>query len=293
VTPPWWMAVPAVSTTVTCRGEQHRIRWEAGALLADDHDDAEAEETLRALGGQPPECLRLQNRWAACSGDVVLLTLGRRPGEAGLGLAPDLVASLLEVLEPAGPRRYATVPGAAVAEPKLAAAARRAALLALFSLPVAFIDRLVLTAFAHAAAHWSDEAFRSAHGLRLGAALTARATPALRRLGERLHTPVEVLCAPATPGDPGTVRAELSGQVLVVKAELSPWWLPAVWGAGISEPSGGFVLRVTGADDAAISVERAEWEPAGSRSWVAAARSERLSWDSQGLLRSHPERYGS
>lgn len=284
MTPPWWVGLRPVATTLRCRGGQHRIRWEAGTLVADAHDDAEAEETLHALGGDPPACLRLQHRWQAYAGDVVLLTLGRRPGEAGLGLAPDLVAPLLGVLERSTARRHPGQPRGATAEPRAAAAARRADLLALFSLPVAFIDRLVLGSFAHAAAYWADEAFRSAHGLRLGAALTARATPALRRLGERLHSPVEVLCAPAAPGEPGPVQAELSGQVLVVRAQLSPWWLPTVWGAGISEPGGGFVLRVTGADDAGISVDAAEWEPSGPRSWVAVPRPARLSWDSEGML---------
>ncbi len=293
MTPPWWVGLRPVATTVGCRGGQHRIRWEAGTVVAEDHDDAEAEETLHALGGDPAECLRLQQRWQAYAGDVVLLTLGRRPGEAGLGLAPEFVAPLLGVLERSTSRRHTHPPRGASAEPRAAAAARRADLLALFSLPVAFIDRLVLGAFAHAAAHWSDEAFRSAHGLRLGAALTARASPALRRLGERLHSPVEVLCTPAAPGAPGLVQAELSGQALVVKAQLSPWWLPTVWGAGISEPGAGFVLRVTGADDAGISVDAAEWEQSGTRSWVAVARPARLSWDSEGMLRPEGRVFGS
>lgn len=285
----WWVGLPSVSTTIACRGQRHRIRWEAGDLVAGDHDDAEAEETLHALGGEPPECLRLRARWETRTGDVALLTLGRRPGEDRLGLSAEQVAPLVTVLEQRAPRRSARPAG----QGDPGAVARRADLLALFSLPAAFIDRLVLTAFAHAASRWSDGRFRSAHGLRLGAALTARATPALRRLGERLQVPVEVRCSPAAPGASTAVQAELSGSVLVVNAELSPWWLPAVWGAGISEPDGEFVLGVISGDDAGVVVEEADWAPCGSGLWRAVPRPSRLGWDGHGLLRRERDGAGS
>lgn len=286
--PEWWVGLPAVSTTIACRGQRHRIRWETGELVAEDHDDAEAEETLHALGGDAPDCLRWRARWETRRGDVALLTLGRRPGEDRLGLAADQVAPLVSVLEQRAPRRPARRAGRR--DPDLAG--RRADLLALFCLPTAFIDRLVLTAFAHAASRWSDQGFRSDHGLRLGAALTARATPALRRLGERLHRPVEVRCCPADPGAPTAVQAELAGAVLVVNAELSPWWLPAVWGAGISEAGGAFVLGVTGGDEGGLVVEEAEWAPSGPGSWRVVPRPARLGWDSQGLLRRERDAAG-
>lgn len=289
MTPEWWVGLPPVSTTIACRGQQHRIRWETGDLVADDHDDAEAEETLHALGGEPPECLRLRALWESRAGDVALVTLGRRPGEDRLGLSAEQVAPLVSVLGQRARRRPARPGGQGDPD----AVARRADLLALFSLPAAFIDRLVLTAFAYAASRWSDEAFRSAHGLRLGAALTARATPALRRLGERLHAPVEVRCSPAVPGASTTVEAALSGAVLVVNAELSPWWLPAVWGAGISEPDGAFVLGVISGDDAGVVVEEADWTPCGSGSWRAIPRPSRLGWDGHGLLRRERDGSGS
>ena len=287
--PDWWLGLPPVSTTIACRGQRHRLRWAAGELVAQDHDDAEAEETLHALGGEPPDCLLLRARWEACGSDVALLTLGRRPGEERLGLSGEQVTPLVRVLEQRARRRPARRAG----EGSPDAVGRRADLLALLCLPTAFIDRLVLTAFANAASRWSDEGFRSAHGLRLGAALAARATPALRRLGERLHAPVEVLCSPAGAGASSTVQAELSGAILVVKAELSPWWLPTVWGAGISEPGGAFVLCVTGGDSGGVAVEEADWEPRGSGSWRAVPRPSRLGWDSQGLLRREREGAGS
>lgn len=285
MTPPWWVCLPAVSTSVACRGEQHRIRWEAGALVAQDHDDPEAEGALHALGGRPPECLRLQARWAAYSGDVALVSLGRRPGEADLGLSPEAVAPLVAALEATASRPASPTRHSASNPVRLAADRRRADLLALLCLPVTFIDRLVLAAFAHAATCWADDDFRSDHGLRLGAALTARASPALRRLGQRLGHPVEVRCTPAGPTEPEAVRARHEGRSVVVTANLSPWWLSTVWGAGISEVEGGFVMRVTGAHAAGVTVEAAEWEPTGPGSWVAAAHPTPLVRDDQGLLR--------
>lgn len=284
--PPWWVCLPPVSTTVACRGHQHRIRWEAGVLVAQDHADPEAEGALHALGGRPPECLRLQSRWAAYSGDVALISLGRRPGEADLGLSPEAVAPVVAALEATASRPAAPPARHGASNPaRLAADRRRADLLALLCLPVPFIDRLVLSAFARAATCWADDDFRSAHGLRLGAALTARSSPALHRLGQRLGHPVEVRCAPAAPTEPEAVRARHEGRSVVVTAHLSPWWLSTVWGAGISEVGGGFVLRVTGAHEAGLTVEAAEWEPAGPGSWVAAARPTLLVRDDQGLLR--------
>ncbi len=284
--PPWWACLPPVSTTVACRGDQHRIIWEAGVLVAQDHDDPEAEGALHALGGHPPECLRLQARWSAYSGDVALISLGRRPGEADLGLSPETVAPFIAAMEVTWSRRPASPARHSASNPaRLAADRRRADLLALLCLPVTFIDRLVVSAFARAATRWTDDDFRSAHGLRLGAALTARASPALWRLGRRLGHPVEVRCTPAAPTEPEAVRARHEGRSLVVTANLSPWWLSTVWGAGISEVGGGFVLRVTSAHEAGVTVEAAEWEPVGPGSWVAAGRPTPLVRDGQGLLR--------
>ncbi|MBW3649811.1 MAG: hypothetical protein KY458_04515 [Actinobacteria bacterium] len=276
------MALPDVSTSLQCRGRDHHLRWEAGALVADDHADREAEEALRALGGELPACLRLQRLWARYADDVALVTLGRRPGEAGLGLAPAAVAPMVDVLGRASGNRLWRR-GSAQAD--AATDGRRGDLLSLLSLPLPFIDRLVLGVFAHAARSWHHEGFRSAHGLRLGAAWSSRAQPALRRLGERLHAPVAVACTPAAPAQPTSVRAELSGGVLVVSAELSPWWVPTVWGAGISEPQGRFILRVVASGGGGLAVEEGEWEPTGSRSWNLVARPAHLRRDDEGLFR--------
>lgn len=254
---PWWSPLPAASASRACSGAVHRVRWEAGELTLPDHGDARAEETLQALGGRVPACVRVARAWQALAGDPALVTLGRRPGEAHIGLS-----------DPPPPgARTATADGV---DPT-----RRDQLLLLFTLPAPLIDRLVLTAAAKAAERWPDSGFREQHGLRLGAGLAARATPALRRLGGELAGPDEALVVHATPAGPGDrteVRAERTDTGIEITASLKLDWLSSVWGAGVSEPVGRMVLAVRGVDDSGriLHVDVAEWHPDGPDHWEAA-----------------------
>jgi hypothetical protein len=246
--------------TRPCSGTEHELRWREGRLALPDHDDVAAEVTLGALGGSTPSCLRVADAWSALDDDPVLVTLGRRPGEADIGLAGS----------PPG-----SIPGARTIEAE--EPTRRDRLLLLFSLPATFIDRLVLTAAAAADRHWLDPAFRDRHGLRIGAALAARATPALRRLGGELAGPDEALVVHAVPTDAGrppTIRATRTADGLAVTAALPVHWISSVWGPGISEPDGRMVLAVRAvvADGRRLDVVVAEWMPDGSDRWEVAPR---------------------
>jgi hypothetical protein len=246
VTPPWWSATSPAEAEVACGGDVHTVRWERGRLMLTGHDDVEAERALGALGAEPPACLVLRERWERHAGDVALLTLGRRPGEATLGRAEDV---------------------------RLTSTTRRAELLALLGLPAPMIDRLVMTAAASAADRWVDDGFREAHGLRLGAALKARATPALRRLAEELAPGAEVVveCRPTGPGEPPEIVAEHRplDRAVHVDATLPLGWLASVWGPGISEPDGRVVLHVVDAssDEDTFTVDLARWEPTAPDRW--------------------------
>lgn len=262
---PWWAPVPPATATRACSGAVHELRWKAGALTLPDHGDAAAEETLRALGGQVPACLRISRAWRATCDDPALVTLGRRPGEPDIGLGG-----------PPPPGARAAVLGNDTVDPS-----RRDRLLLLFTLPAPLIDRLVLTAAASAAERWPDASFRSQHGLRLGAGLAARATPALRRLGGDLAGPDEALVVHATPAGPGdrtTVRAARTDAGIEITASIQLEWLSAVWGAGVSEPDGRMVLAVRGvdADGRVLDVDLAEWHPDGPDHWEAARVPARL-----------------
>jgi hypothetical protein len=253
----------AAETTIDCDGGRHTLRWEDGRLRTPDHPDPEAERTLGALGGDVPSCIRLRTAWAAHQDDPALVTLGRRPGEARLGFASDAVVSTAPMHTP--PRR------------RLAADAnRREELVALLSLPVAFVDRLVLTSMAAAAERWADDRFRERHGLRLGAALSSRAAPGLRRLAMELSRPDEAISVHTAPAAPGvgepTIQAQRSRRGLDVAASLPLSWLATVWGPGLSEPDGLVAVARSGAGPDAYVVDVVEWAAGGDGRWVAERR---------------------
>jgi hypothetical protein len=279
--PPWWAAVAPAEGELACSGATHRLRWEAGHLQLLDHADAAAEATLAALGGDPPACVAVRDRWARYGTDVALVTLGRRPGEATFGFAPE---------RPAGAPRPAPSPSArARARLEATSAGRRAALLQLLQLPLPLVDRLVLGAIDAAAERWSDDDFRTAHGLRLGAALAARAAPAFTRAGARVvdgpDVSVHVQCAPTAPGQPPSIRAERRTDGLHVAASLPLRWLSAVWGAGISEVGDDVVLGVVGVSGDSLDVEVGRWEDEALVGWRMAAERRSLRRDGDGFWR--------
>jgi hypothetical protein len=247
-----------------CSGGRHEVRWERGHLVLTAHTDVEAEQALRALGGAAPACLALRAAWSAWQDDPVLVTLGRRPGEAGLGFTPDDAPPTATTLHTPPLRRRSIDPSAT---------ARREDLVRLLSLPVAFIDRLVLTAMAAAADRWAEPGFRDRHGLRLGASLAARSAPALRRLAAPLAEAagigeITVHCTPAPPHGRALITAERRGTSLEVSASLPLDWLPRVWGPGLSEPDGRFVL----ARRSTYGVDVVEWADAGNGRWEGLRR---------------------
>jgi hypothetical protein len=203
--------------------------------------------------------VRVAAAWHERCHDPVLLTLGRRPGEADIGLGAEPLA------------------GARLVESDQAT--RRDRLLLLFTLPAPFIDRLVLTAAAHAATRWTDADFRTNHGLRLGAAVAARATPALRRVAAQLTRPDEpivVHAAPAGADEPPRLRTTRTDTGLAVTGALPLEWVSRVWGPGISEPDGHMVIarRAVVEDGRSVEVEVdvVEWHPDGPDEWEGARR---------------------
>ncbi|HVF31574.1 MAG TPA: hypothetical protein VM933_00945 [Acidimicrobiales bacterium] len=261
--PAWWAAVPAATTILDCGDARHELRWEAGQLHLEGHADVEAERTLGALGAEVPTCLRVRDAWAAHATDPALVTLGRRPGEPGLGFAPEHAPPLVGGLHTPPKRPRPSEPG------------RREALVTLLSLPVAFVDRLALTAMADAAERWPDPSFRERHGLRLGAGLAARAGPALHRFGRPLAAAGEVVLVHATPCPPAgrvSIRAERTGRGVEVSASLPISWLSRVWGPGLSEPDGRFVIALRRSGE----VDVAEWMAVGVDRWEAERRPAQL-----------------
>ncbi len=75
-------AFAPATAVVDCDGHRHRLRWEAGEVLAPDHGDPGGERALAVLGGKKLTCIEVLNAWAAHRRDPrVLSVLTRGPGD--------------------------------------------------------------------------------------------------------------------------------------------------------------------------------------------------------------------
>ena len=286
--PEWWAGLAAAELHIACDGAEHTLRWVDGDLLAVHHPDTDGEAALAALGGDLPACLALAATWHQHRSTPELVTLGRRPGEVGLQLEPLSQDMDVPALASARVRGLAPAAGARLTQ----VLRRRNQLRLLLAMPAPMIDRLVLTVLANCAAQWDDENFRADHGLRIGAGLSARAAPALRRFGAKLgYGPPEVGVSPVRHGSDGpAVAARVEqGKPLVVSAELPVSWLSNVWGRGVSEPGDEFVLAVLGGtpDGRELDVYVADWEPVGPITWEAVPVPATVVLDGDGFRQVH------
>jgi hypothetical protein len=71
----WWTGIPAAEVTVSCGGDTHTVRWEAGQLIALDHSDPDKEATL---AGEAVPGLELLRTWSRRRDDPHVLTLASR-----------------------------------------------------------------------------------------------------------------------------------------------------------------------------------------------------------------------
>ena len=74
----WWTGIPAAEVTVVCRGDGHTVRWDAGELIAVDHDDPEGEVAHAVPAGETVPCLELVRMWSRLADDPHVLTLASR-----------------------------------------------------------------------------------------------------------------------------------------------------------------------------------------------------------------------
>jgi hypothetical protein len=244
----WWTGLPAAETTVTCGGDTHRLRWQAGELRALDHEDAEAERTLSALGGERCTCLDTLDAWARHQDDLRVLVLASR------GSADQLAAQT----DPSSPGGFATgrlargwsaysgvggapMPGARVGPPGLRGFAdTEDDLIALLGLGGGLQNRLTATV----AAAWAqklpegDEATRSARP-QLHAALYGRVTASLRTWLARPRLEVDLQLMPEGHD------AKLAEDNSSVRAELPFGWLVDVWANDLTIIAGRFCLAAT------------------------------------------------
>lgn len=252
----WWAGLPAAQAAVSCGGQEHRLRWQAGELRALDHADADAERILAALGGQRCCCVDMLDAWHRHATDLRVLVLASRgpadqlspqptPARPGGASVARQAGGLTLVRARGGPasssassasfthpnaRRRPAHPAPATAEPEYE-------LIELLQLGGSLPDRLAATV----AANWStrlgqpDEVTKRAHA-KLHAALYGRATASLRAwLGEQaLPVDLEMI--------DGRRQPRLSQHEAGISAELPFGWLVDVWAKGLAVTAGRFCL---------------------------------------------------
>jgi hypothetical protein len=272
VRPPWWAGFPPAEARIRCGTGEHRLHWAGGRLSATDHDDAEGELVLAALGGDMPECVAMLEAWGAHANDLEVLALAPRSSTDALAVTWDLVDELRATVG----RRHGSVPmrpgpapgggpssatilsysapsrGALPARPvrgmpmrrlspeQERARDRRIELLSLFALGPAFQLRLS----AQVAGAWSDG----------GPAGTPRVpVPARPALLAALAGRLAPAAGPWAGVDPDAVQATLHegpGWGTVgrdgpgLRAALPLSWLAGVWAPGFAVVDGHLVVDV-------------------------------------------------
>lgn len=269
--------LPVATATLECQGESHTIRWEAGDLVAMDHDDPEGERALAALGGTGMVCIDVLNAWQKHRRDPRLLTVCTRgPGDpvqpwprgqgpVGQGQTFGPVTTLMRgratgnsFLRARGGRMaqggstfggggaISAAAGSRPGRPGIPAGRadegdRLASLEMLVGLGSQVPVRLVATVTAHLLADLASGAEGSASVVpALQASLFGRAHNALVNWleGSAMVATVEV----AEPGAPAAVeRAPVGGEV---RALLPLSWVAEVWGRGLTVVAGRLVLGV-------------------------------------------------
>ncbi|HUD36450.1 MAG TPA: hypothetical protein VMR14_06115 [Streptosporangiaceae bacterium] len=264
----WWEACAPVSAKVRCGSAKHQLRWQAGELIATDHEDAESELVLAALGGDEPECVRLVRAWGSHSDDLDVLALGPRsakdkvPGpEEGttmlssgsglIGLGSRRAASHPMIRPGGSGSSFAAVAysstltvtsGLTVSHRRARgrhgddpATQRRTELVDLMNLGPAFQLRLSATV----AASWATRP-AGQHRPTLTAAIAGRLAPAaaawLKIDPDQVHV--------TSPEGDGWGELTMTGGDL--SAALPVGWLAGVWAPGLAVVGGRLVVAVTG-----------------------------------------------
>jgi hypothetical protein len=273
----WWRGLPPVEIPVDCGDEQHRLRWEAGELRALDHDDADGERALAALGGERNACIEVLDAWARHRHDLRVLVVTPRGAADTLHLLPVALAGMRQrPLTRGGGIPFVGVPpnqivtgggtstgfavgsltttyvtgsgrrpivGTAGGNPGMPA--QPDGLMSLLALSSSLAARLA----AGVAAHWGERLERGEPDAvparaALVAALYGRAVCAVREwLGEPdVDVELEVVDADRAPGIERTAP-----HTLAVSMPLD--WIWRVWARGLAIVLGRFTLAVTETDD--------------------------------------------
>ncbi len=247
---------------VSCSGETHTIRWEAGDLVALNHADPEGERTLAALGGQSCACLDVLDAWARQREEASLLSALSRgssdplrtesfpfPGPKATTAPPNAPAVLRAGGMPRGGsgrvislHSGVAVPGGAIGPPAGSSPTLEEDVVLLAGLGHELTQRLVATVTAALL-----DRLENPHGPSprpsLVASLFGRASVALRSW---LGCPgLEVEFEVAEPDADPELRWDAGGSV---RLALPLGWVLSVWGRDMTVVAGRFCLGVVESD---------------------------------------------
>jgi hypothetical protein len=235
MTDPWWSGLLPVDVQVDCSNESHHLRWEAGALVALDHEDPDGERTLGALGADRAACIEVLDAWARHSDDLGVLTVSSR-GQAdpvqvdGEGQVPGggrslgrLAAGLpVQTMRSGGFGWTSVAPGAHPMMPGPSGPFDE--ITNLLALSGALSQRLVATVIAV----WSERIGTSAqtvesHMPELTAALFGRVASSVRSWlsDSALELVLEMI--------PPSESPSMSRDSNLVRARLPFFWLSSIW----------------------------------------------------------------
>jgi hypothetical protein len=216
----WWQGIASARATIDCGGQTHRLRWQSGVLLALDHDDAEGERALAALGGDRCACVDMLGAWERHREDPRVLVLASRGPADPLPAQPDRAWHG----SPHG--GFAIAVALPAVAPRGSAADPEDDLVALLTLGGGLPTRLVATV----AAAWRERPLDARHE----AALYGRALVAMRAWLEQPEARIDLEMSddrPSVQFVDGTVRARLPFT-----------WLIDVWAKGLATVAGRFCL---------------------------------------------------
>jgi len=257
--------LPTALARLDCSGQRHAIRWEAGELVALDHEDPEGERALVALGGARTTCIEVLSAWSRQKESAGLLSSLSRgtldPVRAGAspqvrGLHPASMTPRNVVMPARGARplgQWVTQVGTARASAVLAAAG--APPITGTAFPAFEEDIVILAGLGHEMTlrlvstvtavllDRMDGPDGSVVRPALEASLFGRALTALRTW---LAVPdLEVDLMVTGPDDAPSLAWDGEGPA---ELRLPLDWVVSVWGRGLAVVAGRFGLRVVDAN---------------------------------------------
>ena len=281
----WWHGIPSVTVTIECGEATHRLTWQRGELVVEDHDTT-AERALAAMGGTLPDCIAVLDAWLQAGADPYLVSVwDGQPISAVMPTGP--TGTFTPFIVPS--RR-------SVATTDWLELQQRRSLLR--KVPAELYDRLALGVVAALCAgqrHAGLGGLRQWSPIDLGPPVSARAIPLLHKSVASWRGPADSWTAPvvqchiADPDEGASVDGLVERRGGWVEAALGPGWLVEVWGRGVALVDGCFVLAATAGagEEGPVDAVAVRWERiaagglepiTGSATLTPGAKGWRLHW---------------